>query len=169
VITVETDPKAEVRFRITFPNGDIRKIAMRADTVGMARYTFVQRSSTVTHSRSTATVSVTASNGLQTTARTATYRIGWSRIDLSVEPRAQVAGRTVLIWVHTRAHTWVTVSLTPPGKSKTLQIKLQTGSTGWGHVRYRVVHVTPTQPISVRATTRIGGSSYQVTGRIVVR
>ena len=75
----------------------------------------------------------------------------------------------MVIWVHTRSHTWVSLTLAPGGKGRSVQIKRQTGSRGWAHVRYRVVRVTPAHAIAVQATTRIGRSTYQAKGSILVR
>jgi hypothetical protein len=137
-ITARSTPNIDVHFWVTFPNGDQRTATAVADSAGVARFSFVQPQSVVRHGHVYATVVVQAGSGSAATTHTMRYRIRWGRIDVSVEPREQSAGRTVTIWVHTRTYRMVSVFIWVPGKGRVAQLTGRTGPLGWMHLRFKV-------------------------------
>jgi outer membrane protein assembly factor BamB len=137
VITVTSTPKAVIRFRVEYPNGDHQSKRLTASAKGIVTYRYTQGSSKTLHNRFTATVIVKAGNPPNQTSATATYNIKFGKIDASVEPRAQSAGKIVNIYVHTTLSKRVVASvLFPNGRSITLAG--HTGPHGFMHKRLKV-------------------------------
>jgi outer membrane protein assembly factor BamB len=137
VITVTSTPKAVIRFRVQYPNGDHQSKRLTANSKGIATYKYIQGSSKTLHNRFTATVIVKAGNPPCQTSATATYKIKFGKIDASVEPRTQSPGKVVNIYVHTTLSKRVVASvLFPNGKSITLTG--HTGPHGFMHKRLPV-------------------------------
>ena len=164
VITARSGPKVAVRFLVAFPNGDQRSSTSTTNAAGIARYSYLQAPSEIRHGHVFATVTVAASNGSATTTRSQTYRIRWSAIDVSVEPRNQSVGHTVTVWVHSRAHRIVTVSIMVPQKGQVARFSGRTGAGGWVHHAYTVKRAWQTaaqRTVQVRATVHLGNSIYR--------
>jgi hypothetical protein len=91
------------------------------------------------------------------------YRIGWSPVDVSVQPSEQSVGKRVRIWVHTDPHTALTISLRFP-KGLVKQFSSTTGKRGWASVRYRIGRYLKSgtnHTVVVRASAVTGGAMHR--------
>lgn len=107
---------------------------MTTNAAGEAVYRYKQGASKIAHSKTIATIMVKTDNGTSTSK---SYRILFSRIDVSVDPRVQSPGRKVTVWVHSSAHTPILTSLLFPNRTH-VQQKARTGPKGWAHITYLV-------------------------------
>ncbi|HEX8919616.1 MAG TPA: hypothetical protein VF898_14020 [Chloroflexota bacterium] len=137
VVVIRSSPDTILHIRITFPDGEERTATTATDQSGVARYTFVQRPNRITRADLQATVIVQAVRNGATTTQSASYRIGWGMVDVSVLPRQQAVGKRVKIWVHSHARSLVTIHLRFPSGTTT-KIQTTTGAGGWASASYRV-------------------------------
>ena len=109
----------------------------KSNASGIASYTYTQGASKTLHNRFVATVIVKVGNPPNRPSATATYRIGWGKIDASVEPRTQAVGKIVNVYVHTTLSKRVVAYLLfPNGKLVTLYGR--TGPHKFMHKRYKI-------------------------------
>lgn len=138
VIRITSSPDTVLHVQVSFPNGDTKTVTTATDPQGLAVYRFRQGRSQVTYGHVFAIVSVEAIKGDAHAKQTAQYRIGWSPVDVSVLPREQVVGKSVEIWIHTRARQQVKVRLRFPKAGEFKRLLGKTGGLGWAHISYRV-------------------------------
>lgn len=158
VITVRSRPNTTIRIQVVFPSGDTRSATLTTDSSGTARYAFPQHASRITPQHVFASVTVTAESGRAASRVTEQYRVLWSALDVAVLPRQQAAGRPVALWVHSHAHTSVTLSLWFPN-GKVLQFHTRTGRRGFARVLYTVgrsLSSGANRTVLVRARARVG-------------
>jgi hypothetical protein len=171
VLTITSAPGTTLRIHIVFPNGDTRSATTATDSSGHARFVYLQHSNKVSRGRVFATITINATkNGVASTL-SKRYRISWSKIDLDVQPRTQAVGQAVDIWVHTSAHTSVTLGLHfPTGKVRHLHGV--TGAAGWTRFVYGVdgrFLKARNRTIMVRATVHLHGKIYRNQTRFSVK
>jgi hypothetical protein len=138
VIQIKSAPDTIIHIHISFPNGDLRTDITATDGAGNARYGYLQRSSKVMYRNRFATVTVEAIKDQGVTVKTVKYLIRWSKLDVAVQPRVQAVDKMIQVWVHTQAHTKVTVALFFPRKGSVKRLHGRTGRHGWVHLYYRV-------------------------------
>jgi hypothetical protein len=136
-VAVTSDPRVPVRLTVTYPNGDQLTKAGTTDASGSTRLSYRQRASEITRESSTAHVTVEAGRAPRVTTVQRSYRIGWSAVDVSVEPRVASPGRSVTIWVHARPGTAAKVTV---GASHRTLARLagRTDRSGWARLRYAI-------------------------------
>jgi len=133
IVTITTQPNAVVRIRVQYPNGDHQSGHATANAAGKAVYKYKQGASKVLHNRFYATVTAQVGTG----TGTAQYKILFGKIDASAEPRTVKAGSRVNLWVHTKAHVNVKITLTFPNH-RTATVNGHTGPKGFTHPSYKV-------------------------------
>jgi hypothetical protein len=126
-----------VHIRVTYPNGDHQSHPVTTNAKGTASYTYKQGASKILHNRFTATVVARVGTGANQVSTGTTYKILFGKIDVAVEPRTQSVGKTVNVWIHTKARTRVVATLLFPNR-KFKRMSGKTGPHGWAHLRYKV-------------------------------
>lgn len=158
-IVARTLAGAHVRFLITFPNGDRHARTVTADAGGVASFSFVQPASTILRGHLHASVLVEAGSGATAATRTATYRIGWNAVDVSVRPRLARPHARIMIWVHSHVRTTVILSV-GTGNRWLAHLRTRTGPRGWAHVSYRLPAAIRSRSLVVRADVHLRGAGY---------
>jgi hypothetical protein len=165
-IVVVSKPNITVQITVKFPNGDVRRDVTSTDATGRATFTFMQRPNEVTFGHVFAKVKISAGRMPAVATLARKYRIGWSKIDVSVQPRLQKVDKTSRVWVHSkrvRQHVSVIVHF-PVGKAK--HLTGITDTSGWVELPFTVqaAQVTATnRVISIVARTRVKGEQYRAT------
>jgi hypothetical protein len=163
---------ASVQFVVTFPNGDLLGQKDSADAAGTAQFAFSQPASKITRESNIATVSVQAQGStllreLSPASATSRYAIGFGKIDVSVEPREANPGDAVAVYVHTRKHTHIAVTI------RTSSLKTlagNTGSKGWKRLTYRIPRgLKSGRTLMVRAWVTLHGHLTQAKSPLKVR
>jgi hypothetical protein len=154
-ITILSAPGMVVHVTVSFPSGDSRSGDVTTDASGRALYVFFQKPDRITIGNVFATVVLRAGTGATAASYQLRYRILWSKIDVSVLPRRASPGHLVRIWVHTRAHRKVVVTLRFP-HGRTAKLHGRTDSSGWVEIPYRVA----------LRLGRGGGSTVQVHAKV---
>jgi hypothetical protein len=132
-----TSPNVAISIRVNYPNGDHQSKKVTANSTGRATYTYTQGASKIKHKSSTATIIATVGTGAALTTKQATYKIGFSNLDVSVEPRTIAAKKVINIYVHSKVGKRVAAYLLfPSGKFVTLPGTA--GPKGWAHIKYTV-------------------------------
>lgn len=154
-IDVHTAASAGVDLTVTYPNGDVLQSSRSADGAGNASFSYRQPRSTITRHQQTAQVRVEAHVGTAVATASATYIVGFSKLDVSTTPRRAAPRQMVTVWVHTRARTAVKGTASVPGvKARALHGK--TGKHGWAHIHYRVSsHATPGETVRIAFAVKL--------------
>jgi len=134
VVTLTSSANTALHIRVDYPNGDHQSAKMTTTAAGKVVYRYQQGASKITHTKTTATITITTDHGATASK---SYTILFNHIDVSVEPRVQSPGRKVTIWVHTVAHMPIVTSLLFPNHTS-LQRKARTGPKGWSYMTYLV-------------------------------
>jgi hypothetical protein len=151
-VSVTTTPKASVTIAIRFPNGNVKRHTGTASSTGKLSWSFTQLGSRITHTNRTVRVTVTARNGGSSRSSTKRYVVGFAALDVSAEPRTQKRGGVVMIWVHTRAFTSVSINL-----ERVYTVQARTAANGWSATRVVVSSAAPRGRVGVVARAVLGG------------
>jgi hypothetical protein len=171
VIRVASGPDIPVHIRVLYPNGDGRSGDVRTGSDGAARYTYRQPRSKIRHGMRDALVTVTAGTGPDAASVSRQYRIRFSAIDVSAEPRVQAVGKLVNIWVHAQSHVRVTVTIRVGARALALLTAL-TGPAGWAHRGFTVApqfRVDSGEVVTILASARSGGRTEATKTRFRVQ
>lgn len=166
LIQVSSSPNAIVRFRVEYPNGDHQSASRVADAGGTVNYSYIQGSSKIRHGGTDALVRIVADNGSAAATLVRTYRILYGPIDLSAEPRQQVAGKPLTIWLHTWPRTFATVQLAGENGA-VARFRMHTGPHGWAHRAYAIPQ-SLTGTVQVSAAVTRGKHVYRTQTRFSV-
>lgn len=128
-----------LQVRVRYPNGDVRNQTVQLGSGGTAHVQFKQPTSTITRKNRTAVVRLSGPAGTGGSQLTASYTVGFGKIDVSAQPRSVARGGTIVLWVHAHAHKAVTVKVEPVHRALDT-MKVVTGKQGWARVRYTIGH-----------------------------
>ncbi len=164
VVSVHATPNTVVHIRVTYPNGDHQSAPKTTDAAGAATYSFTQGASKITHTHSSATIKVTVGSGAGATSTQTTYKIGFGKIDLSLEPRTVARGSAGNIYIHQNPGTRVVASILYPS-GRVVQRFGRPGAHGWAHIKYVVPAsaVRAGQKVTVLAKVYRGTASTRST------
>lgn len=136
-ITAHSTPNTIIHFRVDYPNGDHQSAKRTTGPHGIAIYTYRQGSSKITRTNLVVGVMIEVGSSARHTSILETYRLRLGTLDLSVQPRTPVTGSKVHVWVHTRPHTRVMITL-KLAKRSIASFWTKTGSAGWAHPSRRI-------------------------------
>lgn len=168
-VKVESSPNTGlVLFRI-MPNGAQSLFHLATGASGAAEISFKQPGSAITRHNRRATVAVRMGNDAQDREVTATYTIGFGKIDLAVDRHAPVGrGTTIAIWVHTTGRSRVDLAVAAPSR-RAVGMRSTTGGNGWVEFRYRVPRNMPAnQTLSITASARRSGKLVIARSKLLV-
>ncbi len=133
----QVNPQSTVRFQVKFPNGDELQGSAVADAGGEARFSFLQQASKITRRNNTAVVTIEGKSNGTAFRVSQDFKIGFSGVDVSIQPRQQAPGKFITIWVHSGNRLHFTVELKFPG-GKTKLFNVITNAQGWASIRYHL-------------------------------
>lgn len=171
VVTVRADPNRQVHLVASFPNLPTTVTdATYPDSSGTATFSFIQPSNAISRKNRTARIDVELQGPAagQSQALSATYTIGYGKIDISSSGfPANKTGR-VTVWVHTHAHVAVKGKIQLAGVAAT-RFSVKTGKKGWATYTYHLRHrLAVGETVSIRGSVSVKGHTYKTVLNAVV-